>query len=170
MLQLLVTTLPAGRLRRWDVQRQRSRDVQQHRIGMSFFPPCFLRSPAISGTGDGSFRRSPLPAHRVWRWGEPSENGAFFCNTDSDVKMIQSETTTTFISALLYSRDYCRITAAVLQYYSITVYNLLFHDGAEKIRTFVPACCARISLMPSVCRPCAVRRPESPETNEPRNG
>ena len=60
----------------------------------------FLRSPAISGTGDGSFRRSPLPAHRVWRWGEPSENGAFFCNTDSDVKMIQSETTTTFISVL----------------------------------------------------------------------
>ena len=38
-----------------------------HGIGVSILFPCFTVRRHI-GTGDGSFRRSPLPARRVWRW------------------------------------------------------------------------------------------------------
>ena len=124
--------------------QQRSRDVQRQYVssfmqtlcccivvGLPCFP-MFLRSPAISETGDGSFRRSPLPARRIWRWrpffrrrprglscgagvvrsrGRGRSRGARksrsetgHSKTDPGVK-IQSETkTTTFISVLVYNK------------------------------------------------------------------
>ena len=85
----------------------------------------FLRSPAMSGIGGGSFRRTPLPARGVWRWGlffrrrprgllcgagvarsrglgrsrgaRESRPKTRHSKTDSDVK-IQSETTFVHVS------------------------------------------------------------------------